>query len=737
MEKYSLSEVDNLIAKLKRKKRIATQNSENITNETKTSSLGTSMISTEKRNVNLEKIDLKKQILINENQNSIKTKITGSSVSNNAANELDDLFNLDNKKVNSNSDNNNKIMNNFKDSNIITNNELNDLFNIKDKNINNNNLHNKIKNNKKINFKNINNKDINNTNYNININNINNNVKIDYNNKEIKNKVSISDDQQQNKKENNDKNITNQMNKHKEKNTNIIKKFKIFDFYQEEEKNKENSNKNIVVTSKNLEPSSLKYLYNNFSNYLQEKEDIFETIDIDFIINKIEKSEEKVIFDHNNNNIAQNNHNEIVCDENNINQINSKEYGFYAIENNKVILSSPFSQNIEIYNIHQYLDSSNESQLITNYFPVSYGSEIFYEKYNNLLSIILSDTFSLTNEPILHITTLLIKFIFDNKIQINTINILQNSTIISKIISILSEVFQRNEKFNSQNEPLINKDKLKSEISENNNYFCDLLNDNNISSNIFLDYILNLFDNCIFNKNNFVNFYFKLLNLNYDCDEIFINFDIYLYILLKYIKKYEDINKIIRILIESCSKHMTFLHYVILKILIGEYEINNEKFYGKIFTEFLEHISTKKLIIADFYNLILFTVNSQVKEIFAKSSILIKYKYILLKKSYEIVDENDNILSQKIFENLDNFGKISNNSYFRRYLKEEICENVDNTSNEIKEEVNSNENDNKNKEGIFSSIRNVFGLRGDNLGEYENNNKNKENSDNNSIEIGL
>ena len=183
---------------------------------------------------------------------------------------------------------------------------------------------------------------------------------------------------------------------------------------------------------------------------------------------------------------------------------------------------------------------------------------------------------------------------------------------------------------------------------------------------------------------------------------------------------------------------MTFCQYIILKILLGNHEIIKEKFYANLFTSFLNFSSIEKLLLADCYNLILFTINSQVKKIFAKCSILIKYKYSLLKQNYK-QDENDLILKYKINENIMQFGQIYNNKYFENYLKNEFSEknnnlnNILNKSNEnniineneeenkindLKEQNKKEENNSNNNGGFFSSIKFAFGFGGDN---YNNN----------------
>ena len=217
-------------------------------------------------------------------------------------------------------------------------------------------------------------------------------------------------------------------------------------------------------------------------------------------------------------------------------------------------------------------------------------------------------------------------------------------------------------------------------------------------------------------------------NLHNKLEQIFNNFEICLYIILKFFKNELEIKTICKIVVNSLCPKMKFCQYVILKIILGEHDILNEKFYSKLFTSFLNFVSIEKLIIADFYNLLLFTINTEVKKIFAKCSILIKYKYSLLKDKYE-ENQNDILLKQKIFENISQFGKMSKNVYFSKYIKDEfsnIQNESDNNKNIFENNINQNELSKENNEnGFLSSIKMVFGF-GTNDSEFGDNIENKE-----------
>ena len=108
----------------------------------------------------------------------------------------------------------------------------------------------------------------------------------------------------------------------------------------------------------------------------------------------------------------------------------------------------------------------------------------------------------------------------------------------------------------------------------------------------------------------------------------------------------------------------------------------------------------EKLLIADCYNLILYSINSKIENIFAKCSILIKYKYSLLKSKFK-QDKNDIILKEKICENIAQFGKIHKNKFFMNYIENEFCSNKNNNKDINKNDENKFTNE-ENKENILN-----------------------------------
>ena len=167
---------------------------------------------------------------------------------------------------------------------------------------------------------------------------------------------------------------------------------------------------------------------------------------------------------------------------------------------------------------------------------------------------------------------------------------------------------------------------------------------------------------------------------------------------------------------------MNFCQYIILKIILGNHEIIDEKYYAKLFTSFLNFPSMEKLLIADCYNLILYSINSKVENIFAKCSILIKYKYSLLKTKFK-QDKNDIILKEKIYENIAQFGKIHKNKFFMNYIENEFCSNK-----------NNNEEINKNDENKFTNEENKDNILIEDNKEIELSEEESKDNDINNIE---
>ena len=428
---------------------------------------------------------------------------------------------------------------------------------------------------------------------------------------------------------------------------------------------------------------------------------------------------------------------------NNYNTINNiyNNNDNYCIISKDYLINYKKGEKINLENIYHLLYGETENFIYKNYFPVSYDNNLDLTIYNNLLSLLIKKNDSIL-DPISSIVAILLQNIFSYNINLKEADIFKNEKVKKDIIEILVNYIQTKYNKDKNNTNIINNDNLLfllNEKNNNSNTFMkyDLLNDLNTP----LDFFLQLYNNGIMNKKNIIYYYFLLLSLKESnlnlagekLEDIFTNFEICIYIILKYMKSEYEVKKICNILVNSNCTKMNFSQYIILKMILGEHEIINEKFYGKIFTSFLNFVTIEKLMITDFYNLILYTINSEVKKIFAKSSILIKFKYSLLKRQYE-ESQKDLILKQKIYENISQFGKICKNNYFMKFIREEFC-NIRSNNNKILEEkifqhnndilgekeVIEENNNNEGEDGLFSSIKFALGFGSTN----DNNNSNE------------
>ena len=482
-------------------------------------------------------------------------------------------------------------------------------------------------------------------------------------------------------------------------------------------------------------------IYNSFSNNLNinNKENVFDSNILENYFQELdtnyEESKERRDKIISNKNIEKKEESKIQLNNNNIIYSKmSKDKNYYNLSQNYIIEYSNEENKINLQHSHSLLFKETDFYLYNNYTPVSYETNnIDIKKYQDLLSILIDK--NNINEPIGYITSLLIQEILANNIELDKINILKNKDILNKILSALLISIK-----NKKTQFFLNRKKIIDILNTQNNQFINynlLSIDQNNSTPT--DFVINLFTNNILNKNNsIIYFYFILLklnekNINENLEEIINNFDICLYVILKFLNNDEiKIKNICELLINSSNKKMNLCQYIILKIILGNHEILNEALYAKMFTSFLNFCSIEKLLIADCYNLILFTINPEVKKIFAKCSILIKYKYSLMKQSYK-QDENDILLKNKILENAIQFGKIYKNKFFNDYLNNEFCkdkkiaikENNENIiiiedkndykkDNEIDDSKDKDKNEknelNKNNNGFFSSIKFAFGF---------------------------
>ena len=411
------------------------------------------------------------------------------------------------------------------------------------------------------------------------------------------------------------------------------------------------------------------------------------------IINNFENSLKNKINENANFNINSENinklnytHEKINSDLNNKLNLNYEEsYNFSGIDKDFILLSDNGGLNILINNIYSILKTYSENNLFEHYFPISYNTTNDLNKISSLLSIILNNGNEL-NDPISHIAVYLLKYIIENKMDINKIDIINNNELKNKIIEIISNSIKNENKGIISLNNLFNTSILFNCLNNNNNSMknYNILND---SLNHPLEYIIDLFNGKIMNKNSLLYIYFLLLNMKEnennsknigfeEYDIIFENFESTLFILLKYFNNdSQKIKMICNLLLNSYSPKINYCHFIILKCLLNDYEIRNEKYYGKKFVSFLQFPNIEKLLISDIFSYILFSMNSQLIKVVAKSSILIKYKYTLIRQNYK-KDQKLVLFGQKIYGNINQFGLISKNNYFKNYLKDLFYNNI-------------------------------------------------------------
>ena len=590
-------------------------------------------------------------------------------------NKFNSPFGAQNQKTTKQNINNNNFKQNNINEQFINNNENNDLFNNKnDDDVNN--IFNNQNDNNKTDFE---------EKFDYNFND--KNISIKDNQQNLNNEVEKLDDEQ----------TTQTFTSFIDSSKNLYHNNNLRNF-----KNQNNINENLNM---NIDNSKRNY---DSSNYIEDKND-----------------EHKM----NNNVNDTNSHFKFDSGLNNDQNVNSESYSFSSIDQDYVLLSSNDGQNILINNIYLLLNSYSENQLYDYYFPVSYSNkEIDFNKLSSMLSIILNNGNEL-NEPISHIAIYILKYIIEKRVNVNQINILNNNDLKNKIIEILSNNIRNENKGIISLNNLFNTEILFNSLNNSNNsvYNYSITND---ALTHPLDYVINLFNEKILNKNNILYIYMLLLNLKEnehsqsigfeEYDFIFENFNIVLYILLKYFN--DDIPKIknvCNLLLNSYSPKLNFCHFILLKCILGDYDIQDEKYYGRIFISFLQFPTIEKLLVADIYNFILYTMSSQYKKVIAKSSILIKYKYSLVKQNYK-KDQRLVVLGQKIYENISQFGLISKNNYFKNYIKTSFYNNKNgiNADNNIKETTYDNNVTNINNNNNNNNINN------NNINNYNKNNIN-------------
>jgi len=541
------------------------------------------------------------------------------------------------------------------------------------------------------------------------------------------------------------------------------------------DKNNYDENNNNIITENNNDLDEKSKYFNNNINFNNNNNNYFENQNSNTDMEKLDEDQNNNMhFNDNNNSNKQINKykytNDIKEINNNINQnsdlklnynsnseekiINPESYSFTSIEKNYVINASNENKIITITNIYSMLNSNSENQLYESYFPVSYSQEPDFNKLINLLNILMNNGNELDGS-LSHIIAFIFKFILENQINLERINILQNNELKNGILQILSKHIQNESKGIISINNLFNAETLYNQNNKNLEY--NLINEALVHP---LEFMLNLFNEKIMNKNNILYLYLLLLNIKENeefynhgigLDEynyIFENFECALFIILKYFgNDINTIKNVCKCLLNSFSTKIKFCHFVILKCILGDFDIKNGRNYGNIFINFLQFPSIEKIIIADIFNFIIFTASpKKCKKIIAKSSILIKYKFSLIKQNNK-PDKNLLILNQKIYENIHQFGSISKNNYFINHLKEfssnkklnistqNNSTNNSNTNNPVLEENifqknNKSQNINRPEQvqqqgGLFSKIISAIGFGGNEINNNNNITENK------------
>ena len=498
------------------------------------------------------------------------------------------------------------------------------------------------------------------------------------------------------------------------------------------DKNNYDENNNNIITENNNDIDEKSKYFNNNINFNNSNNNYFENQNSNNDMEKLDEDQNNNMHFNDNNTINNSNKqinkykytNDIKEINNNINQnsdlklnynsnseekiINPESYSFTSIEKNYVINASNENKIITITNIYSMLNSNSENQLYESYFPVSYSQEPDFDKLINLLNILMNNGNELDGS-LSHIIAFIFKFILENHINLERINILQNNELKNGILQILSKHIQNESKGIISINNLFNAETLYNQNNKNLEY--NLINEALVHP---LEFMLNLFNEKIMNKNNILYLYLLLLNIKENeefynhgigLDEynyIFENFECALFIILKYFgNDINTIKNVCKCLLNSFSTKIKFCHFVILKCILGDFDIKNGRNYGNIFINFLQFPSIEKIIIADIFNFIIFTASpKKCKKIIAKSSILIKYKFSLIKQNNK-PDKNLLILNQKIYENIHQFGSISKNNYFINHLKEFSSNKKLNISTQNNSTNNSNTNNPVLEENIF------------------------------------
>ena len=516
---------------------------------------------------------------------------------------------------------------------------------------------------------------------------------------------------------------------------------------------------------------SIKNVYNNFSSELKAKANVFESDDLSKEIEKLDDDDTT-----NQPDLSQ----QAGNDQNNYQEQHKPSYQeSVPSSSSPMIINQDYRRdsdaNSQVTNMNVgavfsggnilssygntiYIKSQTcllnryEMRLYNEYYPCAYSDKFDFEKSISLLDIIKSyyDSDVVVNDISFLNTYLAVFFeimILKNQMKLKASNIFsrENYLIKSNLVDTIKLKLNQSQKnifsFELNETDTISEEKITFDLANSNlsHLSQNCFSQNNLTSLLLIslinkkeeinDYIGTFYDRGYLNKNSYFYLLYlinsgRIYNNNLpadDVDIIFKNFPLFFLILLENFNEqnYSSLTTIVDLLIVMNSKYKTLLHYIILKFIKCDFTIENQKSYALIFTSFLNHPSIGKILVADIFNYTLFTLNSSLPQIIAKSSIMVKFKYTSIKQ----YDNDSNVynLGEKINENLNQFGLYSKNKYFQEYINDLYP--IDESKRIVNKPVVQNQQkdiqpqraqQDQKSGGIFSLFSNALGIGGNN-----------------------
>ena len=537
---------------------------------------------------------------------------------------------------------------------------------------------------------------------------------------------------------------------------------------------------NIPQINQQSTSSTVKNIYQTFSNEFKAKPAVFgsdsltqeiDKLDEDYISSPEQPKQETTITSN------------IITQQNFVNKptlpITNKIPQSFPIENtpqlsintnsckslfiNGNIISSSYN-NINIIPLHYYSNEIN-SMLDKEYFPSTYSQNYDYNTQLNLLQSYINYRQQTTNRHnsinsyiVIYFEYLLLQALQKRQ---RTFSIFSKDNFSSKssLIHYIKQFLSQNNKstislnLNLQSSPFSydicnsSLEKLISQCKQNITYESLLLLSIIGSKRDISDIIHSILLQGEMKEDNIYLYFYNLISssneliLNQigteEADLIFKHFPMFILLILElYTKSNEPfIMNLLNKLLYLKSSKKNFLHYVILTCFTGQFNLNNEDEYALMFTSYLNHSSLEKIFIADVFTYIMFCFNDKLPEIIRNSSILLKFKYVQLKLHTRHNDFKVNDLGNKIHENLTQFGNYSNNVTFKEYFNtlfpltksnETIYKDVskkDHTTNRVNTVPSENNQKKEVKQnkggggGFFSYVSSALGIGGNDSNE--------------------